>query len=148
MEQYFNHFTAGWQGFVAQVLHPGWGNFFWLLVIASVGVFLLELARPWRRQQYIMRPELGQDIFYMFFNMFLFPLGGFATISLFFTSAIESTSIAAALRGWIPLQNLPHSLQLVALFVSRDFLQWGIHVMLHRAHFCGNCMKCTIAPRP
>ena len=42
MQQYLSHFTAGWQSFIAQVAHPGWGNFFWLLTVASVIVFLLE----------------------------------------------------------------------------------------------------------
>lgn len=135
MQYYIQHFIAGWQSLLQQMTHPGWGNFFWLLLLASLIVFALEIGFPWRTGQRVLRAELGQDIFYMFFNMFLFPLLGFATVSLFFASAIEATSLPSILRGLIPLQNLPHWLQLVSLFVMRDFLQWNIHIILHRVPF-------------
>lgn len=129
------HFIAQWQQLAVQILNPGWGNFFWLLLWGSVAVFMLELIRPWRREQPIIRPQLGLDIFYMFFNMFLFPLMGYATASYFLATAIERWEFIPKLRGVIPLQNLPSWLQIVVLFVARDFLQWGVHVILHRVPF-------------
>lgn len=135
MQYYINHFISGWQSLVQQITHPGWGNFFWLLTVASVIVFLLEIALPWRKSQKVARAELGQDIFYMFFNMFLFPLAGYATLSLFFATQLQTWGFVQALRGLIPLQGLPAWLQIILLFVARDFIQWNVHVILHRVPF-------------
>lgn len=135
MQYYINHFISGWQGLVQQITHPGWGNFFWLLVAASIVVFLLEVARPWRRNQQLARPEIGQDIFYMFFNMFLFPLAGYATLSLFLATQLQAWGFVQSLRGLVPLQLLPAWSQLVILFMARDFIQWNVHVVLHRVPF-------------
>ncbi len=127
--------TQGWRDFAASVLHPGWGNFFWLLVVASLVVFAFELARPWRRGQRVLRPELGLDIFYMFFNMFFFPLLGYATLSALLSGAFEKITVVESLRGWISLRELPTVLQIIILFLIRDFLQWNIHIILHRVPF-------------
>ena len=135
MEKYINHFTAGWQSLLQQVTHPGWGNFFWLLITGSIIVFALELIFPWRRQQKVNRPELGQDIFYMFFNMFFFPLLGYATLSAALANHVEQLGWVQGMRGMIPLHILPAYLQVVILFLARDFLQWNIHVVLHRVPF-------------
>ncbi len=135
MEQYFNHFIAGWKSLLQQITHPGWDNFFWLLVTASVIVFALELLFPWRREQRVSRPELGQDIFYMFFNMFLFPLIGYATLSAAVANSVEQSTFVQSVRGIISLQALPGYAQVILLFLIRDFLQWNIHVILHRVPF-------------
>jgi sterol desaturase/sphingolipid hydroxylase (fatty acid hydroxylase superfamily) len=127
--------TQGWRQFADSVLHPGWGNFFWLLVTVSLIAFALELVLPWRRHQRVLRPELGLDIFYMFFNMFFFPLLGFTTLSVLLSGAFEKIALIQSLRGWISLRELPSVWQIVILFLVRDFLQWSIHVVLHRVPF-------------
>lgn len=124
-----------WRQFAGSVIHPAWGNFFWLLVLVSLIVFTLEVLFPWRREQRLARPQLGLDIFYMFFNMFLFPLLGFAAVSALLAGAFGNLAFAQSLRGWISLRELPSAVQLVILFVIRDFLQWNIHVILHRVPF-------------
>lgn len=128
-------FLANWSGFAQSVAQPGWGNFFWLLVTVSAVTWLLEILFPWRKRQPVLRRELGLDIFYMFFNMFLFPLIGYAALSAFFASHIETLGFVQSLRGWISLQALPAYIQLVILFLVRDFLQWNIHRMLHIVPF-------------
>lgn len=128
-------FIRGWVHFVHEITHPGWGNFFWLLVGLSVLVNILEVAFPWRKDQRFFRPQLGLDIFYMFFNMFFFPLLGFALISSVFATAFESLAVVQEIRGFIPLRELPSFIQVILLFVVRDFLQWNIHVILHRVPF-------------
>jgi sterol desaturase/sphingolipid hydroxylase (fatty acid hydroxylase superfamily) len=100
-------------------------------VTVSLLVHIAELVRPWRKGQPALRRELGLDIFYMFFNMFLFPLVGYATLSAFFASHIENLSLVQKLRGLISLTALPAFVQLAALFLIRDFLQWNIHRVLH-----------------
>jgi len=129
------HFFANWSGFFRSVGNPGWGNFFWLLIAASLAVFALEVAKPWRKGQRVLRDELGLDIFYMFFNMFFFPLLGYATLSAALASGVESLAFVKSLRGLISLQTLPPAIQIVILFLVRDFLQWNIHVVLHRVPF-------------
>ncbi|AFM11784.1 fatty acid hydroxylase [Turneriella parva DSM 21527] len=126
-----HHFLTGWANFWRSVITPGWGNFFWLLVTVSLLVHVAELVRPWRREQPVLRRELGLDIFYMFFNMFLFPLLGYATLSAFFASHVESLGLVQKLRGSISLTALPAFVQLATLFLIRDFLQWNIHRVLH-----------------
>lgn len=96
---------------------------------------MLELIRPWRREQPVVRQQLGLDIFYMFFNMFIFPLMGYATASYFLAVEMQSWELIQKLRGIVPLQNLPAWSQIVILFVVRDFVQWGVHVTLHRVPF-------------
>ncbi len=129
------HFLANWAGFAYSVTHPAWGNFFWLLVSVSAAIWLLEIAFPWRKKQPLLRRELGLDIFYMFFNMFFFPFLGYATLSAFFAWQVESLGFVQSLRGWISLHALPSAVQLVILFLIRDFLQWNIHRVLHIVPF-------------
>jgi len=124
-----------WRVFFDSILHPGWGNFFWLLVVLSLIVFALEVRFPWRRDQEVLRPELGLDIFYMFFNMFLFPLLGYAALSSLLAGTFEKVGFVQSLRGWISLRELPGAVQIVFLFVIRDFLQWNIHIVLHHVPF-------------
>ncbi len=126
-----DHFLNAWAAFARSVVSPGWGNFFWLVVVVSAATWLLEIIKPWRKDQPVLRRELGLDIFYMFFNMFLFPLVGYATLSAFFAAHVESLGFVQKLRGSISLTALPAYIQLAALFLIRDFLQWNIHRVLH-----------------
>lgn len=128
-------FVQGWVHFVHEITHPGWGNFFWLLVSLSIAVNILEAIFPWRKEQKLLRRELGLDVFYMFFNMFIFPLMGYALVSNMFATAIEGMSSVQAVRGWISLRELPSFVQVLILFLVRDFLQWNIHRMLHVVPF-------------
>ena len=50
------------------------GYFFWLLVV-SLFCFLLERIAPWRKGQKALRPEFGQDLFWLLFNGHFFGLG-------------------------------------------------------------------------
>lgn len=130
-----DHFLQGWVGLGHAIAQPAWGNFFWLLVTVSVMVNILEIAFPWRKKQSQLRPQLGLDLFYMFFNMFVFPLLGYALLSSLLAAHIESFAIVQSLRGWISLHALPSAVQVAVLFVLRDFLQWNIHRILHIVPF-------------
>jgi sterol desaturase/sphingolipid hydroxylase (fatty acid hydroxylase superfamily) len=132
MSKIASHFLDGWRGFVQQIYHPAWGNFFYLLVFISLAVLLLEILFPWRKNQRIFRKDFFLDVFYMFFNMFFFPLLGFATASMALAYFAQVTGIVPVVSGVIPLAGLSLWLQLLILFVLRDLLQWSIHVALHR----------------
>ena len=47
-------------------------NYFWGLIIISILVWTLEIIFPWRKEQKIIRSDFWLDIFYMFFNFFVF----------------------------------------------------------------------------
>jgi sterol desaturase/sphingolipid hydroxylase (fatty acid hydroxylase superfamily) len=123
MSKIASHFLDGWRGFVQQIYHPAWGNFFYLLVFISLAVLLLEILFPWRKNQRIFRKDFFLDVFYMFFNMFFFPLLGFATASMALAYFAQVTGIVPVVSGVIPLAGLSLWLQLLILFVLRDLLQ-------------------------
>ena len=49
-------------------------NYFWGLILISLIVWILELIFPWRKKQKIFRQGFWLDIFYMFFNFFIFSI--------------------------------------------------------------------------
>lgn len=118
-----------------EILNPHWGNYFYWLIGISIIVYALELLFPWRRHQPRIRQDFWLDMFYMFFNFFIFALVGYAAISSVFVQAFNDFLMTV-----FGIQNLiainiatwPHWAQLLALFILRDFIQWNIHRLLHR----------------
>ena len=49
-------------------------NYFWGLIIISILVWTLEIIFPWRKKQKKIRSDFWLDIFYMFFNFFVFSI--------------------------------------------------------------------------
>lgn len=138
MTQYWDIFTTAFQGYAVyfwhEVMHPHWGNYFyWLLGISGV-IYGLELLFPWRKNQPALREDFWLDLFYMFFNFFLFGLVGYAAVSNvvvqafndFLAGAFGITNLVALnIAAW------PHWAQLLTLFLVRDFVQWNVHRLLH-----------------
>jgi len=117
----------------AEILVPSWHNYFYWLVALSVGVWLLEIIFPWRKEQAALRKDFWLDGFYMFFNFFLFSLIGYNAISnvavdLFnqFLGKFGLENIVA-----IKLDTWPYWSQLLLMFVIADFIQWNVHRLLH-----------------
>ncbi len=138
-EAYWQIFQNAFRGYANYVyhelLHPDWNNYFYWLIGISVAVYALELAFPWRKNQPRIREDFWLDSFYMFFNFFLFGLVGYAAVSNVAVRAFND------LLAWaFGIQNLvalniaatPHWVQLLILFVVRDFIQWNVHRLLHR----------------
>ena len=127
-------FSSYWNYLKAEVIHPGWHNYFYWLLALSLFIWLLELVIPWRRKQPILRQDFWLDLFYVFFNFFLFSLVGF--------NALSNVGVAAFndVLGWlgmhnavaIQIQEWPKWGQLLTLFIVADFVQWNVHRMLHR----------------
>jgi len=121
-----------------EVLHPHWGNFFYWLIAISMVVYLLELFFPWRKNQPALRQDFWLDSFYMFFNVFIFSLIGYAALSNVMVELFNNF-----LRGTFGISNLvaieigtwPRWAQLLTLFLVRDFVQWNTHVILHKVPF-------------
>jgi sterol desaturase/sphingolipid hydroxylase (fatty acid hydroxylase superfamily) len=137
MDKYFkiiyDGYTGYWNYFVNEILHPSWHNYFYWLVGASVIIWLLEVIFPWRKNQPLIREHFWLDIFYLFWNYFLFALVAYNALSMVgvqlfndFLSLFGITNLVA-----IRVASLPGWLQLVIIFVLRDFMQWNIHRLYH-----------------
>ena len=114
------------------VFHVPWyTNYFWGLIFISLSVWGLEILFPWRKEQKLFRKDFGLDVFYMFFNFFLFSIAisGFYDLLQYFFNAIGVSMKSIALLN---LSELPTLIQLVVFFVVLDFVQWVTHILLHK----------------
>ena len=128
--------TRGYASYLwHDILHPHWGNFFYWLIGLSIAVYALELLFPWRKDQPRIRKDFWLDTFYMFFNVFLFSLVGYAGVSDVAVRAFNDfLANVFGIRNLVAVNvaALPHWTQLLILFVLRDFVQWNTHRLLHR----------------
>ncbi len=140
MQDYNDIFISSFKGTLNWTLKsilfevPWYLNYFWGLLLISLLVWGLELLFPWRKQQGVFRKDFGLDVFYMFFNFFLFALvinGVFGGLQLFFQKlGITLTSLTL-----FDIKNLAFGVQLFVFFVLLDFFQWLTHILLHKIHF-------------
>ena len=118
-----------WNSMIFDV--PWYTNYFWGLIIISIGVWFLEIAFPWRKNQSIIRKDFWLDAFYMFFNFFIFAIvisGVYNVLELLF----EDFGVTMKSLSIIDITLWPMWLQLLVFFIILDFLQWFTHVLLHR----------------
>lgn len=139
MDAYWQIFVTSFTNYALYlkdtVLHPHWSNYFYWLIAISALVYALELLFPWRQKQAAIREDFWLDTFYMFFNFFLFGLVGYAALSNVVAQAFNDLLAQAfGVRNLVALNvaQLPHWVQLLILFVLRDFVQWNVHRLLHR----------------
>jgi sterol desaturase/sphingolipid hydroxylase (fatty acid hydroxylase superfamily) len=139
LNQYLEIFRQGFIGYASYfydaVLHPSWSNFFYWLIGISAAVYALELLFPWRRHQPGIRQDFWLDAFYMFFNVFLFSLIGYAALSNVLVQAFNDfLAWAFGVRNLVAIQigSWPGWAQMLTLFLVRDFVQWNTHRLLHR----------------
>ena len=112
-------------------MHTYWH---WLAVL-SLAVFGLERALPRDKAQRVLRKGIATDVFYIVFN------GHFLGVLI----AMAATPIAARFDGlfttlgfslhanWLSASSL--WLQFSIAFFLVDFMQWGVHNLLHRVPF-------------
>lgn len=138
MTYYWQLFTSSATGYAQYlwdaVLNPHWSNYFYWLIAISVLVYALELLFPWRKNQKAIREDFWLDAFYMFFNFFLFGLVGYAALSTVVSQAFNDLlANVFGIRNLVAIQvgSLPHWVQLLILFLVRDFVQWNVHRLLH-----------------
>ena len=142
MNKYWELLGDSYRGYARYLGHEistlSWGNYFYWLIGFSLFFFLLEAWRPWNKPQGALKRDFGLDIFYMFFNFFLFSLIGFYPISNVFVTAFNDFLFSVfGWKNWVAIQidMLPVWGQLVILFILRDFIQWNVHRLLHRVPF-------------
>lgn len=129
-----NSYTNYFNYLVKSVLNPSIHNFFYWIVGISVFVWVLEILFPWRKNQSVFRKDFWLDLFYLFFNIFLFSLVGYAALSnigvYFFNSFLSSFGIknivAFEIQSWSVWSKF------LILFLVSDFIQWNIHRLLHK----------------
>ena len=130
-------FTGYFNYLVNEITHPGWHNYFYLLLALSLIVWLGEIVFPWRRQQPIIRKDFWLDGFYMFFNFFLFSLVGYNALSNvavdFFNNALTKVGITNVVA--LEISAAPVWLQFLIMFLVADFISWCVHILLHRVPF-------------
>ena len=78
LEEVWNIISGSYSGYAGylwrEITHPSWHSYFYWLIGVSAFFFILEVIKPWRRDQAKFRKDFWLDFFYMFFNFFLFSL--------------------------------------------------------------------------
>jgi sterol desaturase/sphingolipid hydroxylase (fatty acid hydroxylase superfamily) len=141
VEKYWDLFVKGYTGYAKylwyEITHPSWNNYFYWLILVSVFFLILEVIIPWRKKQAVLRKDFWLDVFYMFFNFFLFSLIIYSAASNvvvnLFNDGIKAISGGFDLQASNPLNSFPMWSILLIGFVVRDFVQWWIHRLLHRS---------------
>ena len=137
MEKYLQIVAGAYSGYwnylVSEILNPSWHNYFYWLVGASVVIWALELAFPWRKNQPAIRQDFWLDAFYLFWNYFLFSLIAYNALSMVGVELFKDFLGLFGVKNIVAVQvgNWPKWAQLLFIFVLRDFMQWNIHRLLH-----------------
>lgn len=138
LSYYWEVFKQGYTSYANylwyEITHPGWHNYFYWLIGVSLFFFALEIFTPWRKNQAKFRKDFWLDLFYMFFNFFLFSLiiynAASDVIVRFFNNIIIGIS-GFDLQAVNPLRTWPLWAVLIVGFIVRDFVQWNVHRLLH-----------------
>lgn len=134
LESYRGYANYVWNEITFQYDYkPLWQNYFWGLILVSLFFFAWEWLRPWRKEQPKFRKDFWMDAFYMFFNFFLFSLLIFNALSDVAVNLFNDLLATVGLSNLVALhiETWPKVLQLLMLFVVRDFIQWWTHRLLH-----------------
>lgn len=142
LEKYLEIIVSAYQGYAGYLWQeitfgysykPWWQNYFYWLVIISLFFFSLEILKPWRTKQLKFRKDFWMDLFYMFFNFFLFSLIVFNAASNVFVNLFSDFLGLFGIRNLlaIEVQSWPIWGHLLLGFLVRDFVQWWVHRLLH-----------------
>lgn len=118
-------------------------NYFYFLIAVSLAVWGLEIAFPWRKKQKVIRKDFWLDAFYMFFNFFIFNLLLYIALSDVTVNLLKKVLEPLGYQGGhlFDLSSLHWGWQLLLFFIIADFVQWCVHIMLHRVPFLWNIHK-------
>ena len=142
--KYLKAFIDGYAGFAnylwqeltfGYTYKPWYENYLYALLLISLLFFGLEYLHPWRTAQPKFRTDFWTDIFYMFFNFFLFWLIGYNAVSSVVVLLLNDALCACfGIQNLVAVQlgQLPHWAILCIGLVVNDFVQWGTHCLLHR----------------
>ncbi len=110
-------------------------NYFWWLIGLSILVWTMELLFPWRKSQPAFRKDFWLDLFYMFFNFYIFKvilfIGFSVVVEKLFLTIIGNKETFQLFNA----KELNPILQLVIFFILVDFISWITHIFLHKNKF-------------
>lgn len=135
--EYITRLYAGYANYLWETITNPFkiDNYFYYLIYVSLAVWMLEILLPWRKNQKIFRKGFWIDAFYMFFNFYIFNLIIFIVLSSvsekFFGNFMELIHLPR--KGVIDLSGLTMWVQFLIFFVLADFIQWSIHILLHKS---------------
>ncbi len=111
-------------------------SMYWLIIV-SIIFWIIEIVSPWRKQQKTFRKDFVLDGFYMFFNLYIVPIIGLNFLAALFSGSFTSFMSRLGVSSFeaVYLGEFPTWLQLLVLFVIRDFVHFNIHRLLHRVGF-------------
>jgi sterol desaturase/sphingolipid hydroxylase (fatty acid hydroxylase superfamily) len=141
---YIDIFVNAYKGYATYLwktiqdpLPDGSLNFFYFLIAISLVVWGLEMAFPWRTKQKIFREDFWLDAFYMFFNFFIFNLLLYIALSSVTVKLLSDLLAPLGYEGGhlFDLSILQWGWQLLIFFIISDFVQWNVHILLHRIPF-------------
>lgn len=141
MNQYLQVAEQAWSNYANylwnDILHPGIHSFFWWVILLSFFFFTLEMIKPWRTAQPRFRKDFWLDLFYMFFNFFLFSLIIWQAAQNVLVDLFNSGLASIGVQNIVMLQldKLPVWAYYLLLFVVGDFISWWVHRMLHYVPF-------------
>lgn len=148
MPNYIKIILDGYGGYANylwyEITHPTWHNYFYWLIGVSLFFFALEWVKPWRKNQAKFRKDFWLDVFYMFFNFFLFSLiiyNAASDVVVNFINHNVDTITGINLKAINPMYQWPMWGILLVGFIVRDFVQWWTHRLLHRFEFLWNFHK-------
>lgn len=119
------------------------GQYWFWLIVCGIACAILERLFTWRKTQKALRPQLWQDIVFIALN------GHFLGIALAYISLWSVNGILhffALLSVQDPhkanlLSAMPLIWQFVIFIIAKDFLEWCVHILLHRVGFLWNFHK-------
>jgi len=137
MEKYIQIFVNSYRGYADylwnEITNPHLKNYFYWLIGVSLFFFALELLKPWRKEQSKFRKDFWLDLFYMFFNFFLFSLIFYNAASDVFVNLFNDFLGVFGITNLIAVKIISWAvwIQLLVMFIIRDFIQFWVHRLLH-----------------
>jgi sterol desaturase/sphingolipid hydroxylase (fatty acid hydroxylase superfamily) len=113
--------------------HIYFGLDFFILNVVFGGILFIPLERlfPKRADQHIFRNEWREDLFYYFLSSMLVQIFAFTTFAP--SNFILDNLKIDGLRQWVAA--LPLLVQILAIMVLTDFVQYWLHRAFHRVPF-------------
>lgn len=113
--------------------HIYFGLDFFILNVVFGGILFVPLERlfPKRAEQHIFRNEWREDLFYYFLSSMFVQIFAFTTFAP--SNFILDNMKIDAMRQWVAA--LPLLLQILAIMVLTDFVQYWLHRAFHRVPF-------------
>ena len=118
---------------LTQGRHVFFGLDFFIINVIFGGVLFIPLERmfPHMQGQAVFRTEWREDLFYYFLSSMLVQVLTFTTLAP--SNYLVATGGFNEIRQWIA--GLPFVVQLLAIMVITDFVQYWVHRAFHRVPF-------------